>query len=98
MRYCYLSARVALLLMVISSLNGFAQSTDIQSSFKNPPPAAWPRAWWHWTSSNVTKEGITKDLEWMKRVGIQGMQMGDVQYNSGQIVEKKLVFGTPEWL
>lgn len=88
------------LLLLAGSSGAFAQSTDLSSSFKNPPPAAWPRAWWHWTNSNVTKTGITKDLEWMKRVGIQGMQMGDVASGSGQTVpdNEKIVFGTPQWL
>jgi hypothetical protein len=84
--------------LFVASLNLFAQSADFQSSFKNPPPAAWPRAWWHWTNGNVTKTGITKDLEWMKRVGIQGMQMGDVASGGGQTVTDKVNFGSPEWL
>ncbi len=64
-----------------------------------PRPAAFrpPADLRHWTQSNVTKEGITKDLEWMKRVGIAGFQLADVNTGSGQTVDKKLVFGTPEW-
>ncbi len=49
--------------------------------------------------SNVTIEGITKDLEWMKRVGFGGFQLADVNA-PGQIrqeVEPKTPFGTPEW-
>ena len=45
-------------------------SDSLEIGFRDPPPSARPRTWWHWTQSNVTKEGITKDLEWMKRVGI----------------------------
>lgn len=44
----------------------------LAESFRNPPDAARPRTWWHWTMSNMSKVGITKDLEWMKRVGIGG--------------------------
>jgi hypothetical protein len=65
--------------------------------FQHPPDSARPRTWWHWTASNVTTEGITKDLEWMKRVGIGGFQLADVNAGGGQTVEKKIVFGTPEW-
>ncbi|MBK7131926.1 MAG: glycoside hydrolase [Bacteroidales bacterium] len=68
------------------------------NGFKDPPESAKPRTWWHWTNSNVTKEGITKDLEWMKRIGIGGMQLADVASGQGQIVEKKLFFRSPEWL
>ena len=68
-----------------------------KQAFRNPPESAWPRTWWHWTRSNVTKEGITKDLEWMKRVGIAGFQLADVNAGGGQTVDKKIEFGTPEW-
>jgi hypothetical protein len=47
--------------------------------------------------SNVTKDGITKDLEWMKRVGIAGFQLADVNAGRGQTVEPTVPFGTPEW-
>jgi hypothetical protein len=71
---------------------------SLEIGFRDPPASARPRTWWHWTASNITKEGITKDLEWMKRVGIAGVQLADVQAGGGQTVERKIVFGTPEWL
>jgi alpha-L-rhamnosidase/F5/8 type C domain len=76
-----------------------AQNSDdpLAQNFINPPDSAKPRTWWHWTNGNVTKEGITKDLEWMKRVGIGGMHLADVGAGGGQTVEKKILFGTPDW-
>jgi len=53
--------------------------------------------WWHWLNGNVTKEGITADLEWMKRVGIAGMQMFDGSLGVPLFVDKRLVWMTPEW-
>ena len=50
---------------------------ELERNFKSPPDSAKPQAWWHWMNGNVTKEGITADLEWMHRVGIAGMQMID---------------------
>ena len=75
-----------------------AQTDLLEARFKNPPDESKPRTWWHWTNSNVTLEGITKDLEWMNRVGIGGMQLADVVSGQGQTVEKKIVFGSKEWL
>ena len=40
--------------------------------FENPPATAKPVTWWHWMNGNVTKEGITLDLEWMARIGLGG--------------------------
>ncbi|WP_205702882.1 glycosyl hydrolase [Botryobacter ruber] len=85
---------------VCCSLAGRAQdaAAPLKQGFENPPAAAWPRTWWHWTKSNVTKEGITKDLEWMKRVGIAGFQLADVNAGGGQDVDNKILFGSPAWL
>jgi hypothetical protein len=44
----------------------------MEEDFINPPPTAKPRVWWHWMGSNVSKEGITKDLEAMKAFGVSG--------------------------
>jgi hypothetical protein len=75
-----------------------AQAPDaLEKGFQIPPDAARPRTWWHWTMSNVSTEGITKDLEWMKRVGIGGFMLADVNAGGGQTVEPKTPFGTPEW-
>ena len=75
-----------------------APGDALDEGFQNPPDSAKPRTWWHWTGGNITKEGITKDLEWMKRAGIGGMQLADVSAGFGQTVEKKLDFRSPEWL
>lgn len=87
---------------VLAVLAGWALAQPpvdwLEQNFRNPPDSAKPRTWWHWTGGNITKEGITKDLEWMKRVGIGGFQLADVATGSGQTVEKKLPFGSPEWL
>lgn len=75
-----------------------AQTTDtLAEGFQTPPAAAKPFVWWHWLSGNVSKEGITADLEWMKRAGIGGFQMFDVGMSTPQFIEKPVRFMTPEW-
>jgi hypothetical protein len=69
----------------------------LERGFQNPPNSAKPRVWWHWMNGNITKEGIKLDLEWMKRVGIGGFQNFDAALQTPQIVEKRLVYMTPEW-
>jgi hypothetical protein len=48
-------------------------------------------------NGNVTKEGIKADLEWMNRVGIGGFQNFDASLGTPQIVQKRLIYMTPEW-
>jgi hypothetical protein len=92
--------RVVLFLGLFLTVQLCAQSASedaLLSGFKNPPDSAKPRVWWHWMNGNITKEGITADLEWMKRSGIAGMQMFDGNLGTPQFVEKRLVWMTPDW-
>jgi len=77
----------------------FAQqpSTDLQQGFQSPPESARPRVWWHWMNGNITKEGINLDLDWMKRIGIGGFQNFDAALGTPQVVQKRLIYMTPEW-
>jgi len=49
-----------------------ANASSIEKDFKNPPVAVRPYVWWHWMGPNISKEGITLDLEAMKEAGIGG--------------------------
>jgi hypothetical protein len=97
------SARQLSLAAAIAALSGawivVAQTSGdaLERGFQNPPDSAKPRVWWHWMNGNITQEGIKADLEWMKRVGIGGFQNFDASLNTPQVVEKRLVYMTPEW-
>jgi alpha-L-rhamnosidase len=69
----------------------------LEAQFDNPPNGARPRVWWHWMNGNVTKDGIVKDLDWMVRVGIGGLQNFDVDLSTPIMVKNRLVYMTPEW-
>ncbi len=74
-----------------------AQDDPLADGFRDPPATARPRVWWHWLNGNITEDGIVKDLEWMKRVGIGGVQNFDASLMTPQIVDKRVAFMTPEW-
>jgi len=74
-----------------------AQAGDLEIQFRDPPAEARPRVWWHWMNGNITKDGIAKDMAWMKSVGIGGLQNFDVNLQTPQIVDKRLAYMTPEW-
>jgi hypothetical protein len=44
--------------------------------FLNPPEASQPGCYWYWLNNKITKEGLTKDLESMKQVGIGRAYIG----------------------
>lgn len=86
-----------ILLFIAPFIHAQPFGDPLVAGFKNPPEAAKPRTWWHWTMSNVSKEGITKDLEWMKRSGIGGFMLADVNFGGGQSIDPKTPYGTPQW-
>ncbi|MFA7491311.1 MAG: glycosyl hydrolase [Mariniphaga sp.] len=79
---------------------GCTQSTSRVSvnDFTNPTTDAQIHTWWHWLDGNITKEGITKDLEAMKEQGIvQATILNVGLFGDRDFGIKKVDFGTPEW-
>jgi hypothetical protein len=70
------------------------KSDALAQNFATPPAAARPRTWWHWVSGNVSKEGITADLEAMKEIGLAGAQIFTVDQSE---VKGPVKFMSPEW-
>ena len=65
---------------VSQSLAGGASATadDVAGLFATPPFDCGPWVYWFWLDVNVTRVGITADLEAMKAVGVAGVLIMDV--------------------
>jgi hypothetical protein len=50
----------------------------LASGFVQPPDQTKPWCYWYWISDNLSKDGITRDLEAMKRVGIGEALIGNI--------------------
>ena len=85
------------LLLASVALAGPALADELADAFKDPPNSARPRVWWHWMNGNIDKDGIAKDLAWMKRVGIGGLQNFDANLRTPQIVEQRLLYMEDGW-
>ncbi|MGN0833306.1 MAG: glycosyl hydrolase [Kiritimatiellia bacterium] len=71
---------------------------ELEEGFREPPSAAKPQVWWHWMAGNVTREGITADLEAMAEVGIGGAILFDAGLGTRWgVPEGTLDFNTPQW-
>ncbi len=71
-----------------------AEPSALQKEFVAPPAAARPWVYWFWLNSNITKEGMTADLEAMKRVGIGGVLIMEVDQGAPQ---GPVAFAGPKW-
>lgn len=68
-------------LLTVGGLNTFAAEVsdqpDLAALFRSPLREAKAQTFWHWMNGNVTRDGITRDLEAMQRVGIGGVMIFD---------------------
>jgi len=72
-------ARILLLIAAWIVLAGTAfpavQPDDLERAFTNPPESAKPGVLWMWMGCNLSKEGITRDLEALKAAGFNRTTM-----------------------
>ena len=77
----------------LTATNKDVSLAQLRDGFNNPPKEAQVCIWWHWLDGNVTREGITADLEAMHRVGIHeatlfnggmGFPQGPIEYMSDE--------------
>jgi hypothetical protein len=61
-----------------SSLNNNAPFKAVETGFINIPDSVQTSVYWYWISDNISKEGVVKDLEAMKKVGINRAFIGNI--------------------
>ena len=100
MRFSFLplsrAIRAVLVGGAMASLSAVAGSLS-DTDFEQPPQYAKPLVWWHWMSGNVTESGIAKDMAWMNRVGIGGVQNFDAHLMTPKIVETPVNYMSDDW-
>ena len=94
-----LKSVVILFVVLFISRDTPADTPTLKDHFINPPVSARPHTWWHWMNGNVTKKGITADIEAMAEIGIGGAQIFNVaDMGSCNIPEGPCHYLSDEWL
>jgi len=84
-------------LLALCALTGITMAADdLAKNFAVPPPSARPWVYWFWINGNISKEGITADLEAMKRVGIGGVLWMEVS-GPAWAPDGKVTPLSPQW-
>ena len=94
--------------LILTTLLGFSLALHAEAGslppgdalardFAQPPDATKPRCYWYWMDGQITKEGITRDLEAMKRVGIGEGYIGVIGGQSGTPAKDGAKALTDEW-
>ncbi len=67
---CFMAAVV-----IAVGVTYMAAADALEKGFASPPDSAKPQTWWHWADGNISRGGITAELEAMKRIGLGGAHM-----------------------
>ncbi len=57
----------------LAMLLGNGAADELERGFAQPPQAAKPWVFWFWINGNISKEGITADLEALHNAGVGGL-------------------------
>ncbi|MEI8233345.1 MAG: glycosyl hydrolase [Verrucomicrobiota bacterium] len=74
-----------------------AGNLALAQAFQTPPENTRPRCYWYWMDGCFSKEGITHDLEAMRRVGIGESYIGIMGGVSGSPIRAGTKALTEEW-
>ncbi len=66
---------------------------ELEQNFNNPPADCKPKTWMHAVSGNMSKEGLTKDLEAIAEVGIGGVLLFNVSH---EVPAGNIVYNSPK--
>jgi hypothetical protein len=80
-----------------SSVAARPPEDELTRDFHSPPRLSRPEVWWDWMNGNVTLQGIRRDLEWMKEVGLGGAYIVSVSFDTPRIVERPREYYSPSW-
>ncbi len=94
-RWSIVVASVLLGLLGLDSPQARArEGADLERGFARPPAAARPWVYWFWLNGNITREGITADLEAMERAGVGGVLIMEVDQGAPL---GPVAFASPRW-
>ena len=81
-KYLYLSLGIVIAAFLFgcdpASENADVSFKEIEENFRNIPADVKTSVYWYWISDNISKEGVVKDLEAMKKVGINRAFIGNI--------------------
>lgn len=82
-----------ILLLTIQSV---CYGQQLSAGFASPPSSTKPGVYWYWINEHVSKDGITKDLEALEKIGIGEVFIGNIYIKGLLLGDIKTL--SPEWL
>ncbi len=97
MKIFHLISYLIAILFISSCVHKNAEISNelLESGFVNPPDSIQTSVYWYWISDNISKEGVVKDLESMKKVGINRAFIGNIGLSDTPYGKVKML--SEEW-
>lgn len=90
-------AQVASVAPRLQELNGRFDAGD-KKAFQLPSKSYYPETWFHFIGGNISKAGITADLEAIAKAGISGIQLFHGQFGGRWPgVDSEIICLSPSW-
>lgn len=70
---------------------------EMGTVFSNAPDSIQTSVYWYWISDNISKEGVIKDLEAMKNVGINRAFIGNIGLAQNEVPYGNIKMFSDEW-
>ncbi|MBN2634075.1 MAG: glycoside hydrolase family 2 [Bacteroidales bacterium] len=86
---------VVSIISLVSCLQNNKESKLLADGFVNPSDTIQTSVYWYWMSDNISKEGVIRDLESMKAVGINRAFIGNIGGQNVPYGDIKVL--SPEW-
>ncbi|MDR2003751.1 MAG: glycoside hydrolase family 2 [Prevotella sp.] len=103
-KFLYLIAGAFLICFFLTSClsseneeNSVVSFSEIEKNFKDIPGEVQTSVYWYWISDNISKEGVIKDLEAMKKVGINRAFIGNIGLGPNDIPYGNVKLLSDEW-
>lgn len=79
---------------IVASCSHQSSMAELEKGFIHPPDSAKAYVWWHWLNGNVSREGISRDLEAMAEQGIGGASIFNLRE---QADPGPVIYGSEAW-
>ncbi|MDR1380975.1 MAG: glycoside hydrolase family 2, partial [Tannerella sp.] len=95
--FLLLAAAVAIAAVCSCSGRGASSSFDaVESGFRQPDSMKLA-VYWYWISGHISKDGVVRDLEAMKKAGINLAFIGNIGLDGPEMAGGSVELFTPEW-
>lgn len=91
----YITVMVTLVISLKAHSQTLTHLANLQNAFTHIPDSVQTSVYWYWLSDNISKEGVVKDLEAMKKAGINRAFIGNI--GMGELPGGKVKMFSDEW-